>query len=208
MSYRVFIFACLTCAPQIVTAQTATSCVDQAWSAFRQEIESKENPLAETGDAYLAAYGWIRATETCLEATTYPAEKAQEAQDFRNAVGFTAEAVEQAVRTNTAPSIFALGQGADRTFYTYPEDAPTGGTGDQFTTTPGGNDEGTAGYRMLSMREWSRLQARLTRLGFDTDGADGIAGPHTFRAIARYQQSLGQRPTGLLTSRQIDRLLN
>ena len=60
---------------------------------------------------------------------------------------------------------------------------------------------------MLSMREMAGIQARLTRMGFDTGGVDGIAGPRTFRAIARYQSSLGQDATGVLTGRQIDALL-
>lgn len=41
-----------------------------------------------------------------------------------------------------------------------------------------------------------RLQQRLTAKGFDTDGADGVIGPNSRKAISAYQSSIGASPTG------------
>lgn len=41
-----------------------------------------------------------------------------------------------------------------------------------------------------------QLQKRLTAKGFNTDGADGVIGPNSRKAIAAYQSSVGQTPTG------------
>lgn len=41
-----------------------------------------------------------------------------------------------------------------------------------------------------------RLQQRLTAKGFDTDGADGVIGPNSRKAISAYQSSIGQPATG------------
>jgi lytic murein transglycosylase len=41
-----------------------------------------------------------------------------------------------------------------------------------------------------------RLQERLTARGFDTDGADGVIGPNSQKAIGAYQSSIGQPATG------------
>lgn len=40
------------------------------------------------------------------------------------------------------------------------------------------------------------LQQRLTAKGFDTDGADGVIGPNTIKAISAYQSSKGLPATG------------
>lgn len=40
------------------------------------------------------------------------------------------------------------------------------------------------------------LQKRLTAKGFDTDGADGVIGPNTEKAISAYQASVGLPTTG------------
>ena len=42
------------------------------------------------------------------------------------------------------------------------------------------------------------VQARLTGLGFDTKGIDGIAGPKTYGAIMDYQGSKGLSPSAVL----------
>lgn len=47
------------------------------------------------------------------------------------------------------------------------------------------------GEQALSFKEKKELQRRLTRKGFDTDGADGIIGPNTIAAIKEYQKSIG-----------------
>ncbi len=41
-----------------------------------------------------------------------------------------------------------------------------------------------------------RLQQRLTARGFNTDGADGVIGPNSQKAISAYQSSIGQAATG------------
>ena len=41
-----------------------------------------------------------------------------------------------------------------------------------------------------------QLQKRLTAKGFDTDGADGVIGPNSRKAIAAYQSSIGRAATG------------
>lgn len=41
-----------------------------------------------------------------------------------------------------------------------------------------------------------RLQQRLTAKGFDTDGADGVIGPNSRKAISAYQTSIGAPATG------------
>jgi peptidoglycan hydrolase-like protein with peptidoglycan-binding domain len=40
------------------------------------------------------------------------------------------------------------------------------------------------------------LQKRLTAAGFDTDGADGVIGPNSQKAISAYQASRGLSVTG------------
>jgi len=47
------------------------------------------------------------------------------------------------------------------------------------------------GERALVQREIQELQERLTRAGFNTQGADGIIGPNTTAAIRNYQRSVG-----------------
>lgn len=48
----------------------------------------------------------------------------------------------------------------------------------------------------LRQKDRIDLQKRLTRLGYDTGGDDGVFGPKTRSAIAGFQQSQGLRPDG------------
>jgi lytic murein transglycosylase len=48
----------------------------------------------------------------------------------------------------------------------------------------------------LTKDQRTQLQKRLTAKGFDTDGSDGVIGPNSRNAIAAYQTSIGQAPTG------------
>ena len=48
----------------------------------------------------------------------------------------------------------------------------------------------------LSKKDRIQMQQRLTALGFDTGGADGVIGPNTNKAIAEYQSSIGVPATG------------
>ncbi|MGF1658391.1 MAG: lytic murein transglycosylase [Rubrimonas sp.] len=52
------------------------------------------------------------------------------------------------------------------------------------------------GDRPLSRSEKEEMQRRLTGLGFDTRGADGIVGPDTRAAIRGFQSSRGLPPDG------------
>ncbi len=54
----------------------------------------------------------------------------------------------------------------------------------------------------LSVRERARVQSRLTALGFDTGGVDGVFGPGTRGAIAAWQGDRGDQATGYLTEAQ------
>lgn len=55
--------------------------------------------------------------------------------------------------------------------------------------------------QMLSKSQTQRLQQNLTAQGFDTGGADGIAGTNTRRAFARWQAANGQVPDGFISQR-------
>ncbi|MBV7379876.1 lytic murein transglycosylase [Maritimibacter dapengensis] len=59
---------------------------------------------------------------------------------------------------------------------------------------------------MLSRDEVSELQVRLSKLGFDTHGADGIRGPNTTRAARAFQQEQGLDPDGFMTVNLLERL--
>ncbi|MEM9212437.1 MAG: lytic murein transglycosylase [Pseudomonadota bacterium] len=62
------------------------------------------------------------------------------------------------------------------------------------------------GEQALSFKEKQELQRRLTRKGFDTDGADGIIGPNTIAAIKAYQKSVGLPADGFATKDLLDRI--
>jgi len=52
------------------------------------------------------------------------------------------------------------------------------------------------GEKPLNFSQKQELQRRLTRAGFDTNGADGIIGPDTRDALRAYQSSVGLTPDG------------
>ena len=56
------------------------------------------------------------------------------------------------------------------------------------------------GDRTLSRTEKQELQQRLTSLGFDTQGIDGIIGPNSRAAVRRFQQSRGLVPDGYVSA--------
>ncbi|MEL6479483.1 MAG: lytic murein transglycosylase [Pseudomonadota bacterium] len=62
------------------------------------------------------------------------------------------------------------------------------------------------GDRALSRTEKEELQRRLTALGFDTQGADGIIGPNSRAAVRAFQQSNGLTPDGYVSGSLLDRL--
>jgi serine/threonine protein kinase/peptidoglycan hydrolase-like protein with peptidoglycan-binding domain len=59
----------------------------------------------------------------------------------------------------------------------------------------------------LSADTRQKIQASLTALGFDTDGADGRFGSKTRREIAKFQRSRKLDDTGFLTADQVKNLL-
>ena len=55
--------------------------------------------------------------------------------------------------------------------------------------------------RPLSTAQVRNLQLRLTQAGYDTQGADGVAGTNTRKAFQRWQAANGQTPDGFITQR-------
>jgi membrane-bound lytic murein transglycosylase B len=60
--------------------------------------------------------------------------------------------------------------------------------------------------RNLSRTETVELQQRLTALGYDTGGTDGIIGPDTASAIRRFQAANGMTPDGYASDALLVRL--
>ncbi len=60
------------------------------------------------------------------------------------------------------------------------------------------------GDRMLSRSETEELQRRLTALGYDTQGADGIVGPNSRAAVRRFQSAQGMTPDGYVSAALLD----
>ena len=54
--------------------------------------------------------------------------------------------------------------------------------------------------RMLSRTEKQELQEKLTALGYDTGGVDGIIGPNSRAAVRRFQQARGMTPDGYVSA--------
>jgi membrane-bound lytic murein transglycosylase B len=54
--------------------------------------------------------------------------------------------------------------------------------------------------RMLSRAETQELQRRLTALGYDTGGVDGIVGPNSRAAVRRFQAAQGMTPDGYVSA--------
>jgi membrane-bound lytic murein transglycosylase B len=52
------------------------------------------------------------------------------------------------------------------------------------------------GDKALSQDQKIDLQQRLTGLGYDTQGADGIIGPNSRKAIRSFQSAQGMTPDG------------
>ena len=59
----------------------------------------------------------------------------------------------------------------------------------------------------LTCSQMAELQTRLTKAGFDTQGADGFTGPNTRTALRAYQNEVGLIPDGFATRALLDGLL-
>lgn len=62
------------------------------------------------------------------------------------------------------------------------------------------------GQRVLSRADMRELQERLTALGHDTRGADGLAGPNTHRALRNWQVAAGYPADGFPCGEVLDQL--
>ncbi|MGP9543398.1 lytic murein transglycosylase [Psychrobacter sp. AOP7-B1-25] len=60
--------------------------------------------------------------------------------------------------------------------------------------------------RPLSTTQVTNLQRRLTSMGYDTKGADGIVGTNTRMAFQRWQADNGQTPDGFITQKSASSL--
>lgn len=60
--------------------------------------------------------------------------------------------------------------------------------------------------RTLSRTEKRELQGRLTALGFDTKGVDGLIGPNSRAAVRRFQQAEGLIPDGYVSAVLLDQV--
>jgi len=195
LRWNVIVFAMtsiLAVLPISVAAQSTTSCVEPSFMAFRAELEGMQQPLSRKGLSFLKAYGLIQSTQTCLQHTSYPANLQAEADQFRNDVDFLVTAFDRAVRRNEAPPIFAMSSGGSGGVeLTVPKSAPTAAPNQP------------SGVFMLSLEHGKRLQRALSHLGHYDGEIDGVIGNGSFQAIRLYQQSIGARPTGVLSREQL-----
>ena len=67
---------------------------------------------------------------------------------------------------------------------------------DRIAGKPGVQGEWPRSDRPLSRSERVEMQERLTALGYDTQGADGIIGPNSRKAIRGFQAARGLVPDG------------
>lgn len=86
--------------------------------------------------------------------------------------------------------------------------AQQAGTVVQPNPQPGAGDNAALQESLLSLTTYEKidLQRRLTRLGYNTYGADGVFGQNSRSAIARWQGDEGLRVTGYLTADQVRKI--
>ncbi len=60
----------------------------------------------------------------------------------------------------------------------------------------------------LRRSEVAQVQTRLMAMGYDTGGADGVAGRNTRSAVRSYQSSIGMVPDGFLNRTLYSRIMN
>lgn len=64
------------------------------------------------------------------------------------------------------------------------------------------------GDKQVGRTDLKRLQTRLTALGYDTKGADGIVGPNTRKAVRNWQSSKGLTADGYIEKSLFDKIMN
>ncbi len=147
----------------------------------RRDIWSEDptDSLASTA-AYLARNGWSRGTRWGGEVgNVAPADTVIQPQPGGPKFAVTGNF--RAIKRYNNSDAYAIGVGhlADR----------IGGAGPLRASFPPDENGLTKDDRVA-------LQQRLTAAGFDTDGADGVIGPNSRRAISAYQASRGIPATG------------
>ncbi len=75
-----------------------------------------------------------------------------------------------------------------------------------FAGEPGIKGTWPEGERPLTLVEAQEMQTKLTSIGFNTGGVDGIIGPMTRKAIRGFQARLGQPQDGFATATLLDRV--
>ena len=78
--------------------------------------------------------------------------------------------------------------------------------GDRIFGGPGVQAAWPRGVLPLTRADRREVQQRLTALGYDTQGTDGLIGPNSEAAIRRYQQANGLVPDGYASDRLLARL--
>ncbi|APG48969.1 lytic murein transglycosylase [Phaeobacter porticola] len=148
----------------------------------RRDIWSEDpsDALASTA-AYLARNGWTRGQRWGQEVVGSTPASGSVIQPQSGGPRFAVTKNFRAIKRYNNSDAYAIGVGhlADR----------IGGAGPLHSNFPPDANGLTKDDRIA-------LQKRLTAKGFDTDGADGVIGPNSEKAIRSYQQSRGLPATG------------
>ncbi len=148
----------------------------------RRDIWSDDptDALASTA-AYLARNGWQKGLKWGGELGDMPASAGSILQPQPGGPKFVVTRNFNALKRYNNSDSYAIGVGhlADRI---------AGGGPLRGSFPPDANG--------LTKDDRMELQRRLTARGFDTDGADGVIGPNSRKAISAYQQSVGLPATG------------
>lgn len=148
----------------------------------RRDIWSEDpsDALASTA-AYLSRNGWTRGLKWGGELGSLPASAGSVIQPQAGGPQFVVTSNFRALKRYNNSDSYAIGVGhlADRI---------AGGGPLRGSFPPDANG--------LTKDDRIALQQRLTARGFDTDGADGVIGPNSRKAISAYQASVGLPATG------------
>lgn len=147
----------------------------------RRDIWSEDpsDALASTA-AYLRQMGWTRGTRWGGEAVA-GAPAGRIIQPQADGPRFSVTDNFRVIKRYNNSDAYAIGVG-------HLSDRIAGGGPLQSSFPPDANG--------LTKADRKELQERLTALGFDTDGVDGVIGTNSRRAISDYQQSRGLPVTG------------